>query len=142
VLVVNTETNPVPVTVGADDVVRTQAAVPSGAFSVVLNGPGVVSGPDPEGTNYAITSVTVANTSAPQSVANIGAIWGATSDCTSFGGDTTNAVGPRIVVPGGDTVHLAFPQPFVLTARPGAAACLRVSLGGAGTTFTVVGYRF
>jgi hypothetical protein len=116
--------------------------VPSGAFSVVLNDVGVISGPDPEGTNYAITSVTVANTSSVQTYATLGAIWGATEDCKFFSSDTTGAEGPQIVVPAGGTVHLTFPQPFVLSARPGAAACLKTSVGGADARFTVVGYRF
>ena len=129
-------------TVAVGNIVQTQPAVPPGAFSVVLNNVGAISGPDPEGTSYAITSVTVANTSSVQTYAVLGAVWGATGDCKSFSSDTTGAEGPQIVVPAGGTVHLTFPQPFVLSARPGAAACLGTSIGGADARFTVVGYRF
>lgn len=129
-----------PVLVG--NVVQTQAAVPPGAFSSVVTGVGVVSGADPEGTGYAITSVTVANTSGGPTTAKLGAVWGATSDCSSFDSITSNAAGPTVTVPAGETVHLSFPQPFVLSARPGAAACLRTSLGGGEAEITVVGYRF
>ena len=123
------------------NVAQTQAAVPPGAFSVVT-GVGVVSGADPEGTSYAITSVTVANTSSGPTTATLGAVWGETGDCTSFGGGTSHAAGPKVTVPAGETVHLSFPQPFVLSAGPGAAACLRASLGGGNAAITVVGYRF
>ena len=123
------------------NVAQTQAAVPPGAFSVVT-GVGVVSGADPEGTSYAITSVTVANTSSGPTTATLGAVWGETSDCTSFGSSTSKAAGPKVTVPAGETVHLSFPQPFVLSAGPGAAACLRASLGGGNAAITVVGYRF
>ena len=124
------------------NVVQTQVAIPPGAFSVVMTGVGVVSGADPEGTGYAITSMTVANTSSGPTTATLGAVWGETSDCTSFGGSTSKAAGPKVTVPAGETVHLSFPQPFVLSAGPGAAACLRASLGGGEAAITVVGYRF
>jgi len=123
------------------NVAQTQAAIPPGAFSVVT-GVGVVSGADPEGTSYAITSVTVANTTNGPTTATLGAVWGVTSDCSSFGSITSHAAGPKVAVPAGETVHLSFPQPFVISARPGAAACLRASLAGAEAEITVVGYRF
>jgi hypothetical protein len=129
-----------PVMVG--NVVQTQAAVPPGAFSSVVTGVGVFSGADPEGTSYAITSITVANTSGGPTTATLGAVWGVTGDCSSFGSITSHAAGPTVAVPAGETVHLSFPQPFVLSARPGAAACLRNSLAGGEAEITVVGYRF
>lgn len=143
VQVVNSPSQPMHVTgaVEVGNVVRTRPAVPPGAFSVVT-GVGVVSGADPEGTSYAITSLTVANTSSGPTTAQLGATWGETSDCTSFDSITANAAGPTVTVPAGETVHLSFPQPFVLPARPGAAACLRTSLGGGAADVTVVGYRF
>lgn len=143
VQVVNSPSKPMHVTgvVDVGNVVQVQAAVPPGAFSVVT-GVGVVSGADPEGTSYAITSVTVANTSSGPTTAQLGAAWGVTSDCTSFDSITSNAAGPVVTVPAGETAHLSFPQPFVLSARPGASACLRTSLGGGAAEITVVGYRF
>lgn len=129
-----------PVLVG--NVVQTHTAVPPGAFSSVVTGVGLFSGVDPAGTSYAITSITVANTSGGPTTATFGAVWGVTSDCSSFGSITSHAAGPVVAVPAGETVHLSFPQPFVLSARPGAAACLRNSLAGGQAEITVVGYRF
>ena len=143
VQVVNSPSQPLHVTgtVDVGNVVQTRAAVPPGAFSVVTE-VGVVSGADPEGTGYAITSMTVANTSGGPTTASLGATWGTTTDCSSFDSITSSAAGPTVAVPAGETVHLSFPQPFILPARPGAAACLRASLGGGAAKITVVGYRF
>ena len=129
-----------PVLVG--NVVQTQTALPPGAFSTVVTGVGTFSGADPEGTSYAITRITVANTSGGPTTATLGAVWGVTSDCSSFPEITSHAPGPKVAVPAGETVHLSFPQPFVLPARPGAAACLLNSLAGGEAVITVVGYRF
>ena len=141
VKVVNAPNEPVPVTgtVSVGNTVETRAGIPSGAFSVVSSG-GLVSGPDPEGTSYAITSVTVANSSSTSVQALLDGVYATTSDCTNFTGASITR-GPRVRVPAGETVHLSFPQPFVLSARPGEAACLLTGGAGADVTFTLVGYR-
>jgi hypothetical protein len=118
-----------------------QPAIPAGAFSVVLTTTGagqLVSGPDPAGTNYAITSVTFRNEGASPELGTLDAFYGATTaDCLS--GAYQIVFGPRAVIPAGDTVHLSFPQPFVMTAATAGAACL---LQGGNVASTVVGYRF
>ena len=157
--VVNSPSNPVPVTgtvsvsnlggsplpvtgtVSVGNTVQTQAGIPPGAFSVVTQG-GLISGADPEGTSYAITSLTVANIDSTRAQAHVSGEWGTTSDCKVFSGASQEAAGPSVSVPAGETVHLAFPQPFVISAKPGAAACLRTSIGGGDVRVTVVGYRF
>jgi hypothetical protein len=144
VKVVNAPSEAVPVTgaINVGNVVQVKSVIPAGAFSVLLT-VGTVSGPDPEGTNYAITSLTFANPTGTLTVASVNGLWGGTSDCLSFpGGPPAFSSGPTVVVNAGETVHLAFPQPFVLSARPGAASCLRVSSLNESLFSTVVGYRF
>jgi hypothetical protein len=118
-----------------------QAAIPAGAFSVVLTTTGagqVVSGPDPAGTNYAITSVTFRNGGSSPELGTLDGFYGATiADCLS--GAYQTVFGPRAVIPPGDTVHLSFPQPFVIKAASAGAACL---LQGGNVASTVVGYKF
>lgn len=112
---------------------------PSSIDSVVT----VISGPDPEGTSYAITSLTVANQSESDSAdVLMQGIWG-TGECNNFSGD--EVLGPEVKVPAGATLHLSFPQPFILSNRPGATSCLRLvnrTLGFPPLAYTVVGYRF
>ena len=122
--------------------------VPKSAFSVTPIGTAhdfVVSGPDPEGTNYAITSLTVVSNGSVAASAIIHGLWGDTSDCVSFAGGVQSTFGPEVRVPVGETVHLSFPQPFILSAKPGAASCLRLEtteLGQPALHYTAVGYRF
>jgi hypothetical protein len=154
VTVVNTTANPVPVTgnvsgsvtitgtptVQVTGTVETQTAIPSAAFSNSKGG--VVSGPDPAGTSYAITSVTVANGGTePILLPSVVAAYGPTGDCVQFTGPFLTSEGPGIVIPAEGSVHLSFPQPFVLAARPGAVSCLRTSTGSL-IFVSVVGYRF
>ena len=134
-----------PQDVNVTNVVPTHPGVPPGAFSVLTSTSafteGLVSGPDPEGTSYAITSFTVAHTGGSPAQGFLEGLWGSTSNCRGFTlpGALTDTR-PWVVVPAGETVHLSFPQPFVISARPGAAACLRTSTTP-GLLFTVVGYR-
>jgi len=170
--VVNTSSNPVPVTLqGAGTVsgsvaitntpnvnvantptvhvsgtVQTQTGIPSGAFSLLFTGLSeqeTVSGPDPAGTSYAITSLTMANTSSISSgVVSLIGSWGTTSDCSIVSGTVNKTFGPFVVVPANATVHLSFPQPFVHAAQPGAVSCLVVNKEVTTLAVTVVGFRF
>lgn len=119
--------------------------LPKSAISVrVLTGNNpitILSGRDPEGTSYAVTSLTVANYSGSIMNLLVTGGWGATEDCISFSGEHLQKGGPDVIVPAGETVHLSFPQPFILSARPGAAACLNV-ITSHSSSVTVVGYRF
>jgi hypothetical protein len=120
--------------------------VPKSAFSLrvipLLEGTAIVSGPDPEGTSYAITSLTVTNLNelAAGSLVTMRVIRGDTTDCFAFQGSVSVTDGPFVIVPAGETVHLSFPQPFVFSTQPGAATCLR--LEGTSHPITVVGYKF
>lgn len=123
-----------------------QAGIPATQFSATASTGGplaVLSGPDPAGTNYAITSVSFsARGDAPQD-ATLLADYGATSDCRVFNESPNPVGGPNVIVPAHDTVSLTFPQPFVLKARPGGNSCLTASPSGLSTLLvTIVGYRF
>src|SRR5262249_61429951 len=87
VKVVNSPSEAVPVTgaINVGNVVKVKPDVPPGAFSIA--GQLLVSGPDPQGTNYAITSLTFANFSGESHSATIQGLCGNTSDCLSFSGD-------------------------------------------------------
>jgi len=142
--IINT-TLPVTGSVSVANVVETHSALPSGAFSVMKDSQSIsnstIVGPDPEGTNYAITSLTVANPSFVSARVNLFARYGTTTNCQNFNGPPIEIVGPYVVVPAGETVHLTFPQPFILTARPGSAGCM-ASTTPENLFITVVGYRF
>jgi hypothetical protein len=124
--------------------VPTQEGIPATQFSRVLfaEGPIVpVSGSDPAGTNYAITSVSFSNRQDTPDELELFAFYGTlASDCSSTGGTTAVIRGPSALVPAHDTVSMTFPQPFVMKAQPGASSCLvgRAQLGH----MTVVGYTF
>jgi hypothetical protein len=128
--------------VNVTNTAQVQAAIPAEAFSFVGGVPSVgdakISGPDPAGTNYAITSFTISNFADTPQVAFLAAVYGTTVDCVNFSGFDTRA-GPQIEVPPHDTVHVDFPQPFVIAAKFGSDACLMA--GGSGGGIAVVGYR-
>ena len=112
VKVVNSSSEAVPVTgvINVGNVLQVKPVLPAGAFSVVTLR-GVLSGPDPEGTNYAITSITMTNTTADSTGGVISGQWGNTSDCSSFLGESPKILGgPSVTLRPGETVHLAFPQ--------------------------------
>lgn len=149
VFVTNDSANPVPVKQqGATDVnvlgsVSTRPNIPTTQFSyaLYLTTSAIISGPDPAGTNYAITSISFANPGSTSAIANVVSFYGTTTtDCT-FTGPFDLTSGPVAYVPGGDTVNMVFPQPFVLTAKSGAQTCLTV-LVLAPLEMTIVGYRF
>jgi hypothetical protein len=120
-----------------------QLSIPAGQFSAyVPSVPGLVSGPDPAGTNYAITSVTFANGGSTGASGDLIAVYATTSDCQDFSGQVLTSLGPVAAVPPGDTVHLSFPQPFVIAAAPGGAACLQVEESAPELRAVVVGYTF
>jgi hypothetical protein len=118
--------------------VSTHQTSPPGAFStsvpVGLVGP-VLLGPDPPGTNYAITSVTFTNGGDKPIYENLHGVYGPGPSC--FSEPFNRSQGPEVIVQTG-TVHLDFPQPYLILAKPGAISCL---MGGDFYT-TVVGYRF
>jgi hypothetical protein len=120
--------------------VSTQAGIPATQFSrQVVEGVARVSGPDPAGTNYAITSVSFNNRTDDTGLGALAGQYGLTSDCDQFQGEIQISVGPQVFVAAHQTVTMTFPQPFVIKPESGANSCL-VNLG---TTFmTVVGYRF
>ena len=135
-----------PLKVSVVGVVQAQAAAPPRAFNVSLNGAGPVFGPDPEGTSYAISSFTVANFGSDTTQVDLRSMYGMTSDCQGFSypGDPPldpGDSGPVVNVAAGETVHLTFPQPILLPAKPGAASCL-ITVGGPSAFIYVVGYRY
>jgi hypothetical protein len=149
VFVTNDAANPVPVKQqGATDVnvlgsVSARPNIPTTQFSrsLSLTASTIISGPDPAGTNYAITSISFANPGSASAIANVVSHYGTTTDCHNFAGAFDLTSGPVAYVPAGDTVSLVFPQPFALTAKSGAQTCLTVLIL-APLEMTVVGYRF
>jgi hypothetical protein len=150
VFVTNDATHPVPVQEQGtanvnvtNQALGVQATIPSGAFStdVSLGGVGVVSGPDPAGTKYAITGVVVANTDSTPTFVRVAGRYGSITDCSDLSGTTgTNEL--PLLAPAQDTISTSFTQPFVISAAPGAAACLIVAPSFAtGGRAAVVGYR-
>ena len=119
--------------------VPVQTGIPATQFSRRVGAITPVSGPDPAGTNYAITSVTFSNGTDSLQGASLVGSYGSTSDCSEFQGLPTDHGGPLAVVPAHQTVSMTFPQPFVIKAAPGATSCLT---NNGGTLTTVVGYRF
>jgi hypothetical protein len=150
VFVTNDAANPVPVmqqgtaNVNVLGSVVTRPNIPATQFSRLAIPPNtLISGPDPAGTSYAITSISIANPESAAAEVHVLAFNGPTSDCLSFSGQFTFAVGPSAIVPAGDTVSMVFPQPFVLTgptAGPGSQSCLKTT-GASFVTTTIVGYR-
>ena len=150
VTVVNTRSQPVPVigTVNVGNTLTFRPAVPEGAFSVQPE-PRVaarISGRDAVGSRYAITSLTVENTGTLPARGVLVATYGDLSPECEFADVETglSVVGPGASVLPGDTVHLTFPQPFILSPPSGPSCLLAVTVAGSATglRFTVVGYRF
>lgn len=166
VTVINTPVQPIPVapqgtttvvgTVGVSGT-PTVNAQQSGAWSVgtaipvtqfsrtgTASNDLVLSGPDPSGTRYAISSVTLSNANASPFNFYLSANTGAL--CV---GSNNEHVGPAIVLAASQTMTIPFPQPFVLSAPAGAATdCLMARIYATGSSsvigavlVTVVGYR-
>jgi hypothetical protein len=119
-----------------------QAGIPATQFSAFTDaGSRLLSGPDPGGTHYAITSVTFNSHSNTGAFDLVFAEYGSTNDCQSFGQPPDSSIGPQAFVSPNETISMTFPQPFVIESRPGEAACLFTN-GQSGILITVVGYRF
>jgi hypothetical protein len=141
-------TNPVSVsgTVNLGNTVSFKLVIPDGAFSTWTE---LVSGPDPAGTNYAITSITARNDGTNSTFVRLEAFYGTVTNSCLFDWSTGNGetiLGPPVFVPAGQTIHLTFPQPYILKAQDGSNACLRArppqNLDGLHIGTIVVGYRF
>src|SRR5712691_8653566 len=87
----------------------------------------------PSGTTWFVTSFTAANLGTALGAADINL-----EPSSGAPPGSQPVLGPRIAVPPSETVHLAFPQPFVLTA-PDVGYWLEGR--GAGLNLTLVGYR-
>jgi len=122
--------------------VETLPQIPSTAFSAAVYNNALLIGPDPAGTSYAITSLTIANHSGHEiPLASLIGAYG--QDCMSS--TFVFSLGPTVNLLPNATVHLAFPQPFVVAAKPGSQSCLRLDPspagGGDNLAVTVAGYR-
>jgi len=157
VTVVNTAANPVPVReqnvdahgninvheeglahVSVLNTVATTNTIPLSAFSFVAEQNPVVSGPDAAGISYAITSLTFTNDSNFIEADGLGGEYGTPASGCNFV-QPTIVDGPIVRIPPHSTLHLDFPQPFVISGQSGTASCL---VHGAADFLTVVGYRF
>ena len=102
--------------------------------------------PDPSGTRYAITSVTIIN---PNNAIDRAQLQAAaynsfSTTCASpLGTAIAIANGPEVVVPPSSTVQLTFPQPFITAAVAGPGVCLVAAAnpGFQGLLWSAVGYR-
>jgi hypothetical protein len=110
-------------------------AIPATAFSVNTEelGNTILAGPEPS-TRYAITSVTATNTGSTITRVDLYIV--------SVQGNTCALLGHKLtaLVPPSETVHLAFPQPYVLTNDSASDVCLIVDKGVA--EVAVAGYKF
>jgi hypothetical protein len=113
--------------------------------------------PDPSGTQYAITSVTVSNagggaeccTAEPRTLTLIAVAFSTAENNTCrllHLGYVEAAPGPKVTVPAQDTVHVTFPQPYITAPVNGPLVCLGataefVTGGTAGLTWSAVGYK-
>jgi hypothetical protein len=74
--------------------------------------------PDPSGTRYAITSVTVTNNSAATGDVQLGAeaFSSVASNCQGIVNETAHADGPRLTAGAHATASLTFPIPYITSA--------------------------
>ncbi len=88
-------------TVQITSAVQTLTGIPAGAFSVFQfhSASSVISGPDPAGTNYAITSVTFANPESSATESALRVAYGSTSDCVHFSPLLAVIDGPHAEIP-------------------------------------------
>jgi hypothetical protein len=133
-----TVSNPINVsgTVNVGNTVLFRPVIPEGAFSFALVGN--VFGQVSEPTNYAITSITAFNYGSD--LDGVQLFGNATLINVPCQQGTIQAAGPILNVRPGETVHLTFPQPFILRVG-GPISCLTL-LGGESLQVSVVGYRF
>jgi len=112
--------------------------------------------PDPSGTQYAITSMTVSNagggvgggTAGPVTLTLIAVAFGTLENNTCrllHLGFAEAAPGPKVTVPPLDTIHITFPQPYITAPVTGPFVCLgataETATGSIGLTWSAVGYR-
>ena len=128
-------------------VVSTQATVPAHQFSWVNGSAGnVVSGPDPAGTRYAISSITAAmdENTTPGGTTGVDAIAAPDNVCQTEGPIFRPLTfGPFISYMPGTTYSLTYPQPYVIEPpTSGDPVCLIVRVIRNGADMSIVGYRF
>jgi hypothetical protein len=129
--------NPVTVsgTVNVGNTVLFRPALPERAFSVSPSGVSFIFR-DEGTTSYAITSLTAYNPgSVTESVTLFGRIANFNQPCEQA---LFAAIGPTVYARPGETVHLTFPQPYIVRI-PGPFACLTQD---GDLLLTLVGYKF
>lgn len=133
--IVNTAADPVPVT----GTLEALPALPGTQFSwtSVSESTDRVSGPDPAGTRYFISSVTLSNSNADARLLELNA-HAADNGCA---GETTGGyIVVRVAVPGLSTVTVPFSQPFITPDLGADTTCLEISFPP-GVEGTIVGSR-
>ena len=127
--------------------------IPAATVSVAPTGSPLMT-PDPSGTQYAITSVTVSNAGGgvgaaePRTLTLFAVAFSAAENDTCrllHLGFVETAPGPTVTVSPQDTVHLAFPQPYITAPVDGPFVCLGATAitsgGNQGLTWSAVGYK-
>lgn len=129
-------------------VVSTRPTIPAGQFSWVNGGSAgnVVSGPDPAGTRYAISSITAAQdtNSIGSGTEGVLAIAAPDHTCQTDGPLFVPVTfGPFISHTEGTTYSLSYPQPYVIEPPNNTdQVCLIVRSIRTGADMSIVGYRF
>ena len=143
----NPTTAPVPV----QGVVGAIPLLPTNAFSIPPTQPSLAASgsssqkPDPSGTRYAISSITVTNTTTGAGLITFrayGSQLAIGGTCAGVVNAVSHSDGPVIWVPANATVHIAFPQPFITEPATGPNVCM--TAGGFGfesSTWSMVGYK-
>ena len=137
---VGTSGNPLPVLLSLPS---TAFTIPPQQVSLVVAG-SATQPPDPSGTRYAITSVTLSNNTDSNGELRIFAIAFSANvaTCGFVANEVARADGPVLTAPPHTTTNLTFPQPYVTAPVSGPHACL--TAGGAGflgMNWSVVGYK-
>lgn len=136
--------------VAVDGVVSTRPQIPTTQFSWRNDGSALVSGPDPAGTRYAISSITATAIwnvvfPDPSESMTLVAIPAAADNTCQTTGPLSGPVqfGPSIVYRPNLTTSLTFPQPFVIPPPTAAdPVCLITRSSLALAELMIVGYRF
>jgi len=116
---------------------------PTQVYNAVDGSPSVK--PDPPGTRYAITSVTVVNPTPTSTftvqIVALGFSYPVTN-CGSPSDDVEQSDGPTIVAPPNSTTHLTFPEPFLTRTVAGPEVCLAsTGMVNYGVTWSAVGWK-
>lgn len=124
---------------------QVQNAFSSPPLQISIAAAGPSAPPDPSGTRYAITSVTLDNgTNFPQTLSLAAVAVGVvtSNSCRFPANQQASAAGPTLRAPAQSTVQLTFPTPFITDAVNGTVVCLVASgTGGVGSTWSAVGYK-